>query len=319
MVNYSSQKDQILHHLKSNNIQSLWHFTNIFNLSNIVAYGGLRSKEFLEDNSFLDRIICGGNPLSLDLDKRFGNWDKISLNFTPYTPMAYHKKKEAHLVFIELDIEVATFEGVYFTDCNATRKRNGQIREKGLKGLKNVKFDLINSKPKPWDQDWHKFVQAEILVPDYIPIEYFKSIHFVSDASKETAIQFMRDMEHLIQVRPSTFEDEKRIQFPFVQNFFLSTKEVNKGNFGKVSKSAPYISAGEPFWVLVDFFATAGTKWTIRLDGGSYQQQKDANIDKADSWIWYPKFIAPDDDCYVNIEVCCNDIIWIKTVVEVRE
>lgn len=184
----NSSAEEILEMLKKNNIYSLWHFTDIGNLGYIKKLNGLRSKEFLQNKVGLKNIICGGDELSHRLDKKWGNCDKIHLSFTPYTPMAYNTKKEKdpifgekELVFIEIDIIVATFDDVYFTDSNATS--NDHKRKKGIEGLRNVKFEYINMNPNPNDPNWKKYVQAEVLVPNHIPLDYFKRIHFKNEAS----------------------------------------------------------------------------------------------------------------------------------------
>ncbi|WP_376795594.1 DarT ssDNA thymidine ADP-ribosyltransferase family protein [Thermogemmatispora sp.] len=50
------------------------------------------------------------------------NWDKVSLSFTPYTPMAYHVKRRRHLCYLCISPEVAALQGVIFTDTNANSK-----------------------------------------------------------------------------------------------------------------------------------------------------------------------------------------------------
>jgi len=293
---------------------------NVFRLENIERYDGLRSKEFLEQNKSLDNITCGGNNLSHRLDKNLGNWDKISLNFTPHTPMAYIKKSEMHLVFIELDIEIATVENVLFTNCNATRTRNGQMREIGLNGLNNVQFSHIktNPKPKPWDEDWHKYVQAEVLVPDCIPIDYFKAIHVVSQTSKKTAEYFLDANKNLLVIKPTTFQDQNTLKFSFVKNYYVSLTEINGNNAETIDASSPYIKMGEPFWVLVYFFADVGTDWKIVFNGDNYYIEEYTNINKQSYWYWYTEFKAPGTNQHVDIEIYCNDILWAKDSIEVR-
>ena len=113
MSSFEEQKE-ILNVLKRNRITSLWHFTDIMNLYYIKRLNGLRSKEYLEQNKYWGRkdLFPGGDTLSHDLDRNLGNWDKISLNFRPHTPISYRKKREKHLVFIEIEPEVAACEDV---------------------------------------------------------------------------------------------------------------------------------------------------------------------------------------------------------------
>jgi len=35
------------------------------------------------------KTLISGEKLKFSLDRQLGNWDKISLNFTPYTPNIY--------------------------------------------------------------------------------------------------------------------------------------------------------------------------------------------------------------------------------------
>lgn len=264
------EAQQILEILKKHNIKSLWHFTDIRHLPLIKKLDGLRSKEFLEKNGYWDKIYPGGNEDSHRLDRELGNWDKISLNFTPHTPMAYHKKKEKHLVFIEIDISVAIFEGVYFTDCNATRLRNGQKREKGIRGLSNIRFEYIHSRPKPYDQDWVKFVQAEILVPDNIPLAYFKKIYFISAASLQLGKYLWGEDSHFFSINPKVFSDydDTRgwvVLNPYVENVMITCQKITKDNVNNNQDETEIVTREKDFWIKISLFAIAGTKGKLIL------------------------------------------------------
>jgi hypothetical protein len=89
----------ILTRLQQEKIAALYHFTNVENLPSICQMGALHSKQILEEQGLLSTLATGGNPLSHSLDRRQSNWDKVSLNFTPHTPMAYNKKRGQHLCF----------------------------------------------------------------------------------------------------------------------------------------------------------------------------------------------------------------------------
>lgn len=264
----------------------------------------------------MGKIVTGGDTLSHSLDRNIGNWDLISLNFTPHTPMAYRKKRQNHLVFIEIDVGVATNEGVCFTDCNATRTRNGQCREKGLKGLGNVKFNIINGPPKLWDQDWKKYVQAEILVPEFIPIESFKAIHFISNASSEYGTLLCDEYHELFCVKEETFADidyknrnRWTIQFSYLRKLLISTNEVTKENVDTISITEESIIQGEMFWAIVRLYAVTGTKISIVINPDG--QKKEWVFDSSSDWVWWPYYEAPYSEL-VTIEVYVNDILWIK-------
>lgn len=126
----------ILARLKQEGITTLYHFSCVENLPRICQMGALYSKRILEERGLLPTIVTGGNPLSHNLDRYHGNWDKVSLNFTPYTPMAYGRKREQHLCFFLVDPDVAAWSEVIFTDSNAAK--NGHRRGQGLVGLGNV-------------------------------------------------------------------------------------------------------------------------------------------------------------------------------------
>lgn len=320
MIKTSSEAQQILQILKNHNIQSLWHFTDIRNLPLIKKFNGLRSKEFLENRGYLTKVYCGGNELSHNLDRELGNWDKISLNFTPYTPMAYHIKKEKHLVFIEIDISVATFEGVFFTDCNATRLRNGQKREKGVKGLRNVRFEHIQSKPKPYDQDWVKFVQAEVLVPHHIPVEYFKKIHFISEASLMLGEYLWSDSHPSFTVTPEIFADYHGCNWvtinPYLDKIIITHEEITKDNVENDHSDVKNIKRNKKFWMKIYLFATAGTKVRVILKDldNHILKEVEMEFEKESNWCWFPNFLIPAEYPYdeLILEITLDEILWYK-------
>lgn len=316
-----SESSEILQILKKNNIQSLWHFTDIRNLPLIKKLNGLKSKKFLEEKGYLGRIICGGNQLSHELDKNLGNWDKVSLNFTSHVPMAYHKKRDSHLIFIEIDPIVATFEDVHFTDCNATRIRNGQKKAKGLKGLSSIRFDIINGLPKPYDPNWQKFVQAEVLIPHQIPLNYFKKIHFISKASLQLGLYLWEEMTSLFTVSPKVFADYDHtrgwvIINPYVENVVITLEEITKENVNSNHPEAKYITIGKKFWIKVSLFATAGSKAKVILRDltSNIIDQKEIEFETESEWWWFPSFQIPERyyQSEIILEIILDEILWCK-------
>ena len=113
---FHSQATDIKKILAKYGIRRLYHFTAIDNLSFITRYNGLWSKQKLEQAGLLnDRVITGGNELSLNLDRQCGNWDKVHLCFCPNTPMAYRIQQNpenrdpqsAHICYLLIDPTVA--------------------------------------------------------------------------------------------------------------------------------------------------------------------------------------------------------------------
>jgi hypothetical protein len=72
-VNFSSEAKEISEILKRNKINELYHFTNIENLPKIRRMQALCSKAELENSGLWSSVISGGNDLSHNLDRRFGN------------------------------------------------------------------------------------------------------------------------------------------------------------------------------------------------------------------------------------------------------
>lgn len=309
--------------LAKEKINSLWHFTDIRNLPLIRDLGGLRSKQYLADRGCFNKVYPGGNSTSHALDKRIGNWDKISLNFVPHTPMAYKKKPSLHLVFIEINPLIAAVEGVYFTDCNATRLRNGQNREIGSSGLDSVRFDIIHGPVRPWDGEWVKYVQAEVLVPDVVPIESFKAIHFVSEASLEFGKKLWGggSCSTLFKVKERTFTDVDRsgqrvIQFPYVEKVIVTSDEVTKENCEKISTNDSYVRKGSGFWIIITLFSSAGTRGLVKLY--PFNDTKDMVFDTQGHWFWWPSFRIDHYNGIMTLEVFLDDICWLKREIGVK-
>src|SRR5262245_40068630 len=133
LVNVPLHRDatEILRRLRQERMTTLYHFTSIRNLRAIREMNALCSKAFLETAGCWPCPEAGGNNLSHNLDLVNGNWDKVSVSFTPHTPMIYHRKRASHICFFVLKVEVAAYAGVIFTDRNAAKIQN-QRRAAGL-------------------------------------------------------------------------------------------------------------------------------------------------------------------------------------------
>src|SRR5579884_212127 len=162
MVSHLHPEAAAIHtRLTKEGIKALYHFTSVENLPSICQTQALCSKQTLEGKRLWPPPSTGGKGPSHSLDRYKGNWDKVSLSLTPHTPMIFHRKKEQHLCFLLVSLEVATWLGVEFTDTNAARTTNYH-RGQGLSGLNYIKFDVIRATPRPWDREgWVYPVQAE--------------------------------------------------------------------------------------------------------------------------------------------------------------
>lgn len=226
------EADQILRRLRMERIPALFHFTSVENLRLIRNMGALCSKQVLENSGHWPPPEPGGNQLSHSLDRQNGNWDKVSLNFTPHTPMAYRKKQASHLCFFVIDVSVAAREGVIFTDTNAA-STTGQQRGEGLAGLGLIDFNAIRSAPQPWNRDgWVRPVQAEILVPDRVPLGQVQEVGFVSPASLEEARRIWGNAPSpMFAVRQKYFSDSPygiSINFPYLDSILLTDLAIDE-------------------------------------------------------------------------------------------
>lgn len=234
--------------------------------------------------------------------------------------MAFHKKKNFHLIFIEIDPLVAIFEDVYFTDSNATRLLNGHTREKGVKGLLSVKFDIINSVPRPNDKRWIKYVQAEVLVPNHIPIEFFKKIHFISESSLKLGQYLWSGNCDIFSVTPSVFADYHRdtwvIINPYLDKITMTYEEVTKYNVQENHADVENIIRGKTFWIKVSLFAVAGSKTSVILRdlNNDVIVHNEVEFWKESGYYWYPKIKIPEDYYHdeVILEVFLDEILWYK-------
>jgi hypothetical protein len=225
---------EILGRLARERIESLYHFTSIENLPLIGGIGALCSKAVLEEFGYWPVPVPGGNELSRDLDQGRGNWDKVSISFTPRTPMIYWRKRQTHLCFFVLRPEVAGLPGTVFTDTNATT--TGHRRSEGVAGLELVDFAAVRATPRPGDREgWHRPVQAEVLIPGCADLDYVSEVVFPSAASMTDGSKLWGDNPHPpFNIKPALFSDDPRatsdrLPFPYLQEIMLTKESVTSG------------------------------------------------------------------------------------------
>ncbi len=230
----SSEADDILERLEAERINHLYHWTSLENLSGISRIQQICSKKVLDDYGLWPPPQPGGNTLSHSLDQYNDNWNKVCLNFTPHTPMVYHKKRHYPLCFLLIDKNVATWLNVEFSDTNSAAANHEQ--QSGLNGLDLINFDAIHSDPMPWDKEnWHKPVQAEVLIPDNIPLSYVEKVVFISQASLKEGERLWGPYHHpFFESNPGYFADGPRkgtpVAFSYLQNLILTDIAVDISN-----------------------------------------------------------------------------------------
>ena len=209
MSSLHPESDQILTRLRKERIDNFYHFTHVDNLLSISESQALYSKTELRKRG-IKSVITGGNDLSHSLDCMHGNNALISLSFTPHIPMFYHKRREhgaSSFCWFVVSVEVATWLGVYFTDCNATKTEHQ--RAQGLEGIDLVHFECMK-RHAPGDERWIKFVQAEVLVPQKIGLDNICKIVFNDKKSLQVAKSVWKHPARpALEVDPAYFDGSR--------------------------------------------------------------------------------------------------------------
>jgi len=315
------QADKILARLEKERISALYHFTSVENLPGVSQHQGLCSKCFLESKNAWPVPQPGGNQQSHELDQIKGNWDLISLTYTPHTPMAYRKKSLCHLCFLEISIDVALREGVVFTDSNAAGY-SAQKRGEGTAGLDLVNFSMVKSSPLPWNQDWVHLSQAEVLVPSYIGLDSIRRVAFVSNVSRREGLRLWGNNSHpefvVDRVPFANYPNSPdSIDFSHVSEVYLLDSEVTKETAQQVPpvrnrfKKRPkgVITA------LIEARALEGTKGRVKWNPVDVEDETD--FGGSNNWLWWPSISMsklPVGHC--SIEIWLNDVKWSVTPFE---
>lgn len=163
--------------IEQEQITKLYHFTDRDNLESIIRNGGLYSwNSCNRKNITINKP--GGGELSRNLDSRAGLQDYARVSFTGNHPMMYVAMSDGRIsnpVILEIDPRVIYLQGTKYADRNATK--NGALIGGELEDFKRIHFDSVK-KNKHFDleEEEQHFFQAEVLVKDFIPLEYIRNI-----------------------------------------------------------------------------------------------------------------------------------------------
>jgi hypothetical protein len=308
LVELQSEAQKILSRLRREQIEALYHFTSVRNLPGISRHQALLSKKVLESIKE-SPPEPGGNALSHFLDGQGGNWEKVSLNFTPHTPMAYNIKHTRHICFFALSPCVAGWPGVCFTDTNAASPSAN--KGYGLKGLKLVDFAMVRSTPRPSDVNWKRLSQAEILVPNTIPIQWVSKVIFVSGASLREGMRLWgADFKppFVIDITPfADYPGSDEVGFSFVDNVVLTDSEG--GDQSEEHKTRFKKSTTNRITAVISFKGLAGT--TVKAHWSPANIHQEANVRASNSYVWRPFVDVKDLADGVNaLEVALTDVTW---------
>lgn len=301
--------------LIAEHIDWLYHFTSVENLPGIAQQGALCSKQFLQDHG-VATVAAGGNAISQMLDDHHGNLNFVNIYFTPYTPMAYWRKRDRHLCWFVLKPATADLAGVEFTDCNAAA--NEHLQTAGAAGVGLLDFAVLRSAPQPGNAAWKKRVQAELLVPTQLPMTMVQEVAFVSRASLEEGERLWGATPHPpFTVRPALFSDwpggtAESISFAHVETVLLTSDSVTVDNAlqARTHQGEYQRSAHGVVHVVASVRVTAGSRAETSINNGPALQA--TIFDQSRRFIYFPPVRHVDMPQEVQgITIRLNGVRWV--------
>lgn len=163
--------------LDQNGITKLYHFTDRENLDSIIRNGGLFSwGDCVEKRIAVSRP--GGSDASHQIDRGYGLQKYVRVCFTKEHPMMYVAMKDGRIsnpVVLEIDLDVIYGKDTQYADRNAAK--TGMNVGGTLDDFKKIHFQAVKAR-KHFDlpEEEQMFFQAEVLVKNFIPLEYIKNI-----------------------------------------------------------------------------------------------------------------------------------------------
>ena len=176
----------IAEELQARGVEHLYHFTALPNLQGIAAAGGLFSTR-IRHLLRLEVPVPGGDPESRDRDWALDNASFVHLCLSRCTPLRHEFKKrnpDHPLVMFCLSRSLAGADGSRITLTNAISSR-AQRSFDPIEALPHLNFDSFHWEPDQSDaqrSQWKHDVQAEVLIPDHIPLSFIQEIVVESEA-----------------------------------------------------------------------------------------------------------------------------------------
>ena len=163
--------------LDRHGITKLYHFTDRDNPSAIINNGGMYSWADCKEKG-ISIPKPGGGQLSRELDCRDGLQHYVRLSFTTQHPMMFVAMQDGRIsnpVILEIDPEVIYWEDTLYADMNATR--TGANKGGSFEDFKMIHFETV-TKGKYFniEEDEQPYYQAEVLVKNYIPLQFIRNI-----------------------------------------------------------------------------------------------------------------------------------------------
>ena len=163
--------------LEQQGFDKLYHFTDRDNLASIIQNGGLYSwADCTRKNIRISKP--GGDEASRSLDARDNLQHYVRVSFATSHPMMYVAMSEGRIsnpVILEIDPDVAYWDSTLYADRNATK--TGANVGGTLDDLKRIHFQAVKARKHfDLDENEQQFYQAEVLVKNFIPLQYIKNI-----------------------------------------------------------------------------------------------------------------------------------------------
>lgn len=160
-------------------IVKLYHFTDRDNLESIIKNGGLYSWMDCERKG-IKINKPGGSSVSRQLDSGRNLEDYVRVSFTTQHPMMYVAMKDGRIsnpVILEIDPEVIYWNETLYANLNAAKHTIKPIIGPTLLDFKQIHFQSVKVRTHfDLPEEEQPYFQAEVLVKNFIPLEYIKNI-----------------------------------------------------------------------------------------------------------------------------------------------
>lgn len=178
-MNKKSNWQEFKEILDQHGITKLYHFTDRENLDSIIKNGGLYSWMDCERKG-IKIAKPGGGDLSRQLDSGRNLEDYVRVSFTTQHPMMYVAMKDGRIsnpVILEIDPEVIYWDGSLYANLNAASYKIEPNIGPTILDFNQIHFQSVKAR-KHFDlpPEEQMFFQAEVLVKNFIPLEYIKNI-----------------------------------------------------------------------------------------------------------------------------------------------
>lgn len=165
--------------LDQHKIVKLYHFTDRDNLESIIKNGGLYS--WMDcDRKGIKINKPGGSSASRQLDSSRNLKDYVRVSFTTQHPMMYVAMKDGRIsnpVILEIDPEVIYWNESLYANLNAARYTIKPNIGPSISDFKQIHFQSVKARTHfDLPEEEQPYFQAEILVKNFIPLEYIKNI-----------------------------------------------------------------------------------------------------------------------------------------------